>query len=497
MKTFTISLLAAALLGVAPAASATDLTDVEPGTLATLLGDDTDQISSLTVSGVIDARDLVVIAGLPDLADLNLADARIVSFIPDRQFPLMEGEFADDYLPQGIFFGKHLTSLQLPAGLKSIGNHALAGNNFEQLQLPATLTSIGDYALYDCDALTSIAMPEAVTSLGAYSLAGCDLLASVDMSQAAALRQIGEYAFRNDAALSDLILPQNLTEIGTGAFAGCTELTAVELPSSLKTVGEQAFTHTGLSKAELPSSVKTIGDFAFSRNEALEEASFPADATLGDGVFYYSPSLAQVSAEGLASLPDFTFAGNSALDFAGTEAFADLTDIGRYALLDHQATTLVLGPSLTYLDDGALEGMTSLSEINAEALGDRVPALGEKVFAGINQKDVTLTVAEFTGDAWKAADQWKEFRLNELSGIGSTVADASDSIRAWFEGNLLQISAPEEIESVAVYQTGGAKLFHVQPYERRATVDTSDFTDRMYIVEVVAGPDRRVLKLLR
>ena len=492
-----ISLLAAAVIGSAATAFATDVNDVEPGTLASLLGNDVAEITSLKVSGTIDVRDLITVADLPALSELDLSEAKIVSYVPLKPLALSEGDFPDNYLPAGIFFGKGLEKLSLPATLERLGNHSLAGNKFQSLMLPVTLSSIGDYAVYDCDALTEITLPASLTSLGNYSFAGCDNLSKVDMADASSLKEISQYAFRNDAALSDLILPQNLTEIGTGAFAGCTALTAVELPSSLKTVGEQAFTLTGLSKAELPSSVKTIGDFAYAKNEALEEATFSANTTLGDGVFYYSPSLKEVNATGLEVLPDYTFTGVEALNFGDTDAFSDLKEIGDYALLQHKATKLILGPGLTYLGDGALEGMTSLEEIDAEALGDNVPELGQKVFAGIDQKAVTLTVAEFTGESWKNADQWKEFKLNELSGINNPVADPSSSIRAWFSGSELQISAPEDIENVAVFLSSGAKVFQMSPYSTTAVIDTSDFSDRMFIVEVKTESDRKVFKLIR
>lgn len=492
MKISVLSLFAAVALPVAAA----DVTDAAPGELASLLGDDTASITSLKVGGTIDVRDLLTISALPQLKDLDLSGATIAAFTPDRPLPLSEGDFAADYLPAGIFFGKHLASVALPQSLVAIGSHALAGNDFATITLPEKLRSVGDYAFYDCDKLTAITLPASVADLGAYSFAGCDALASADLS-ASSLEKIADYAFRSDTLLADMKLPARLGEVGTGAFAGCTSLTAASFPSSLDIVGEQAFTYSGLTGIIVPSSVSEVGDFGFARCDALEQATIEDGAlTLGQGVFFYDKALKEVKADGIATVLAYTFAGAAALTHGENGILSDATEVGAYAFLDNQAEKLILSPSLVSLADGALEGMTGLKEIDATALGDRVPELGNDVFAGINQPEVELVVAADTGKVWESAPQWKEFKVRQVLGVGDTAADAS-SVKAWFEGRILRISSPYEIESVAVYLTGGAKAFHVEPYAITASVDTSDFSDRVYVVEVVTAEGRDVFKLLR
>lgn len=495
MNKITTTLLAAAL-GVCPSLSAADVTDVTPGDLASHLGDATSDITSLKVSGTIDVRDLLTIASLPQLRELDLSGSTIAAFTPDRPLPLPEGDFAADYLPAGIFFGKHLTTIALPSTLTSIGSHALAGNDFVTVTLPETLRSVGDYAFYDCDKLTAFVAPASLASMGQYSLAGCDALASADLS-AASLQRIADYAFRSDTLLADVKLPGGLDEVGTGAFAGCTSLASASLPASLDVIGEQAFTHSGLTDVVVPSAVSEIGDFGFARCDALTQATLEdADLQLGQGVFFYDKALREVKAEGLSSIPDYTFAGDASLVHGEGGVVAGATNVGTYAFLDNSAEKLILSPTLASLSDGALEGMSGLKEVDASALGDRVPELGSDVFAGIDQPNVELVVAEDTGSVWENAPQWKEFKIRQLSGVDNIGADAS-GVKAWFEGQELRISAPEEIETVTVYLPGGVKAFHVEPYSESASVDTSDFSDRMYIVEVVTSSGRDVFKLLR
>lgn len=492
----TILTLLAAAVG-AVTASATDISGLQPGELSSRLGESATEVTSLKLSGTIDARDLATVASLPVLTELDLSDVDIAAFTAYTPLSLSETDFAADYLPAGLFFCKHLELLSLPGSLKEIGSHALAGNDFVTLQIPDGLTTIGDYAFYDCDKLTSVTLPASVTSIGNYLFAGCDAIKSVDMS-AISLDVLPEYTFRNAAALEEVKLPSSLKEIGQGAFVGCRSLAGASLPSSLSEIGEQAFSHSALATAEIPASVGKVGDFAFARCESMTKATLAdSDTELGDGVFFYATSLKDFETDGLTALPDFTFTGDKALSFASSSKMSDLTRVGAYALMDNNAEKMILSPTLIYLDKGAMEGMTSLKEIDASALGDRVPELGENVFAGITQSEVTLTVATDMGDVWRAAPQWNEFTINAPSGVDGIAAGASSSVKTWFEGMVMQISAPSDIESVSVYLSGGAKVVYSEPYSPNASIDTSDFSDRIYIVEVITSEGRNVFKLLR
>ena len=499
MNKKSTSLLVSALLMGASGAFATDINNQTPGDLATLLGDSPESITSLKISGHIDVRDLLTVANLPALVSLDLSEAEIESFIPDKPIlQLQEGDFAEDYLPAGIFFGKKLQTLTLPRTLTKIGDYALSGNNFGSIDLPSGLQSIGNYAFYDCDGLTSVTLPPTIVAIGNYSFAGCDALTKVNMG-VSNLKSLGDYAFRNDLVLKEVVLPYTLTSLSDGSFAGCKALEEIVLPNSLNNIGAHAFSGSGIKTVEMPSSVKNVGDFAFSNTDMLTDATLPKSGTeLGDGVFYYAKALENVNTDVILSLPDYTFAGDESLKYASSQLFEILSEVGDYALMDNKSVeSVVLSPYLTYLGDGAFEGMDNLKNIDAQALEDRIPELGENVFAGLNQKGITLTVADSTGDAWRAAPQWNEFKIDEPTTIIETPSDSPENIRAWFDFSDLKITAPEEIDSVAVYLTNGSKVFQVSPYSTQTVIDTSDFTERMYIVEVVMKDTRKVFKLLR
>lgn len=97
--------------------------------------------------------------------------------------------------------------------------------------------------------LISIKIPEGVTEIAGDAFCGCYSLTSVSLPNT--LKQIGTFAF-SETSLSgnenkELVIPEGVTEIGQGAFK-CNQsssnptYTKVTLPSTIKSIGSQAFT---------------------------------------------------------------------------------------------------------------------------------------------------------------------------------------------------------------------------------------------------------------
>lgn len=468
-----------------------------PGSLATLLSADELDDADMTVSGIIDVRDLLVIASMPNLTTLDLSGAEIEAYVIDKPTTLDDGNYPADYLPAEIFFGKKLTSVVLPTSLTSIGHYALADNRFASISLPDGLRTIGNFAFYGCDKLAAITLPTSVESVGDYAFAACPALASADM-ETAAVSMLSPNIFLNDTALAEVKLPSELERIGADAFAGCTSLKNIALPQTLTAVGDNAFAMTALTAIDLPEAVASVGDFAFQRCQSLTTGNVSGEGvSLGEGIFFHNTSMGSFNAKGVTELPAFAFAGDSSLPYAASDAFANITSVGDYALMDNTAVVVITaGPSLQWLGDGAMEGMTSLTKFDATALEDRVPGLGADVFAGIDTPTTELTVAENTGDAWRSAEQWKEFHINELTGIDGTASDSS-CIKAWFIGTKLQIEAPDTIESVVVYLANGMKVAGSEPDATRTAIDTARFTDRVYVVSIRTAASSSTFKLIR
>ena len=78
------------------------------------------------------------------------------------------------------------------------------------------------------------------------------------------IKKIDKSAFADNEKLTDINIPSSVTSIGDNAFEVCTSLEKITLPENLKTIGAQAFIHNkSLTNVTIPASVTTIGDKAF------------------------------------------------------------------------------------------------------------------------------------------------------------------------------------------------------------------------------------------
>ena len=144
-----------------------------------------------------------------------------------------DGQLNSVKLPNGIttiedytFYGTGLRSIEIPAGVISIGNHAFQNcSSLNTVTIPASVQTIGNEAFRYCSSLTSISIPEGVTTIGEYQFEGCKLLTTVQLPTS--LTTISRYAFQNCSAMPTVTLPENLKTIDTYAFNGCSAMTSV------------------------------------------------------------------------------------------------------------------------------------------------------------------------------------------------------------------------------------------------------------------------------
>ena len=130
-----------------------------------------------------------------------------------------------------------------------------------------SVASIENYAFYSCTRLTSVAIPNSVSSIGNNAFNGCTDLTEVTIPNS--VTSIGCYAFydtgwynkqpdgilyldncclgyKGEKPIGDLALNNNICLIGEDAFKDCTGLKSVTIPSSITSIGFNAFRDCGL-----------------------------------------------------------------------------------------------------------------------------------------------------------------------------------------------------------------------------------------------------------
>lgn len=149
------------------------------------------------------------------------------------------------------------------------------------LTLPSTVeynaitynvTAIDIQAFMSCESLTGVSVPEGVTSIGRMAFAFCSALDSIVLPTT--LDVIGTMAFTGTAYYSnnDNITPEGLMFIGSYLIAARPSIAdAVEVPSGTLGLGNMAFYNCQqMPKIQLPSTLRFIGENAFSNCVSLD-----------------------------------------------------------------------------------------------------------------------------------------------------------------------------------------------------------------------------------
>lgn len=120
-----------------------------------------------------------------------------------------------------------------------------------------------------------------VISIGDRAFDAAWSLLSVNMPDT--IVNIGDAAFWNASSMTSINIPQSIKYIGDGAFVLCYALEGeLVFPSSLVSIGSDAFNSTNISKVSIPSSVEEIGNGAFSDCPSLEYNSYATEKYLGN-----------------------------------------------------------------------------------------------------------------------------------------------------------------------------------------------------------------------
>ena len=357
-----------------------------------------------------------------------------------------------------------LSELHLSEGLVCIRERAFDGcSGLTSVTIPNSVTSIGNYAFSSCSDLTSIVIPNSVTSIGRWAFQYCSGLTSIVVEAGNT-----KYDSRNNCnaiietssntlirGCENTVIPNGVTSIGSGAFNVCSGLTSITIPESVTSIGSYAFSGcSGLTSVTIPNNVTSIGSYAFSGCSGLTSVTIPNSVTsIGDDAFYNCSGLASVTiGNNVTSIGDEAFSGCSGLTSVtignsvtsiGSSAFQNcsgltsvtigsgVTSIGSWAFHNCSGLTSVTIPnSVTSIGSGAFYGCSGLTSItipnsvksigsgafwncssltSVTCLAEDVPNTGSNVFRNVPQSTATLCVPAGSVDAYKAAEQWKEF----------------------------------------------------------------------------------------
>ena len=180
---------------------------------------------------------------------------------------------------------EYLTTINFGSNLKEIGLCAFSQcHHLEHVDFPSSLTTIREGAFADC-ALETVSIPDNVSLIeeGAFvvnpiktflgKFATADNKALICNNTLVAFIKNGYVSYE---------IPEGVNKIGKYAFYGV-PLQNVTFPSSLKTINEEAFSHTQMTDIVITEGVEYIGRCAFNCIEQAKSITLPSTLTyLGD-----------------------------------------------------------------------------------------------------------------------------------------------------------------------------------------------------------------------
>ena len=137
---------------------------------------------------------------------------------------------------------------------------------------------IGIYAFYDCSGLTSLNLPAGITSIGNQAFQFCSGLTSLTLPTG--ITWIGSDAFCNCSGLTSLNLPAGITKIYDFAFNGCRGLTSIYVyAEKVPEIGRNVFDGFYAKKCTLYVPMGTRDDYRLSDFGEYFENIVEFDAT--------------------------------------------------------------------------------------------------------------------------------------------------------------------------------------------------------------------------
>lgn len=184
------------------------------------------------------------------------------------------------------------------------------------------------------------------------------------------------------------VIESGITEISDNIFSNCESLKEVELPDTLESIPDNAFTNSGIETITIPSSVKTIGRYAFAYTDQLNFVD------IGDGVdtilshaFEESAVETLILGEGLKYICDCAFYEcDNLIEVTLPEDLEEL-----YESCFEKCSSLkrvVVSPNITFYGYYIFCGCESLEDV---VISNGTKELGEWMFYGCSAlKDISF-----------------------------------------------------------------------------------------------------------
>lgn len=326
--------------------------------------------------------------------------------------------------------------LVIPDNVTSIGDSAFYISDYLRPETQGTLTlgknlrTIGAFAFRESTYTGSLTIPDSVVEIGKGAFYQCENLNGT-LTLGRSLRTIGKEAFYWCAFTGSLTIPEGVAEIADGAFSSLHQFNrdrmfngTLTLPSTLKTIGAEAFAYTDFSgELLIPDGVTSIGANAFKECDGFGGLLSLPDSvkTVGEWAFYLCKGFTGLKlSASLTKIEERSFAHMYGLK---TEVVIPegVTEIGEGAFSCSYMPSVRFPSTLRKIEKQAFMYAHNLTKIT---LPDGLETIGDEAFDGCYFKKAIVLPASIKSIGKKAFHRYSYY---------------SDTLGAYFLGDAPQI----------------------------------------------------------
>ena len=369
-----------------------------------------------------------------------------------------------------------ITSVTLPETVGYIGQYGfLHWTALTTINFPENLTSLVWFTFAGCSNLTSINIPENLTAIDTTAFYKCSSLSEINVSpdnpvytslDNSIYNKTLTTLFRSRSDVTDISLPSSVSTIGANAYSGCLGLTNITIPETITTVGLYSFGFcsnlTNVNYGRLP----TINPGVFTHCNSLTSVNIPNSVTsIASEAFDYCTSLSTITIpDSVISIAGNAFRGCSNLSYIRSEATSAPTilldwwtgsPVSPFNGVAVQSISVPLGSTQSYLDagDGSTYGgliVLTDSDSDNDGFGDSVDE-----FPTISTQAVINAIkSNPTRYNLYSIDEIKDLRAGstmiEVENGQATLSmevEQSDDLEIWTSGGTTNLQIPVDANS--------------------------------------------------
>lgn len=211
-------------------------------------------------------------------------------------------------IDESAFYKSHITGVTFPETLTEIGDSAFYETHIKEVYIPAGITKLGA-GIFKYSGVEKAVFEEGHTMIPNSCFERCNSLKEVVLPST--LKTIDDNAFLR-CGFTEIVFPEELEKIGKQAFFGCEGLEEIVLPDNVTEIGVESFYGCKrVKRLVLSKNLNVISNNAFGATESLIKIDIPEGVvSIEGGAFRFSEILEVSFPVSLSYIDDSAFAQN-------------------------------------------------------------------------------------------------------------------------------------------------------------------------------------------